>query len=117
MLPTFRVTTKYYLRAVATGVGMAFACAAAWWAIRGVMPSLYLNFLLAAGFGFAIGEVISLSVNRKRARGLAIIAGIAVAISYIICMFPPWGLWFGRFSLLDPLVVAPGVFIAVTRLR
>jgi len=95
---------------------MAFGCGAAWWAIRAVMGVPYFNFLLAAGFGFAIGEVISLSVNRKRARGLAIIAGIAVAISYVVCMFPPWGLW-GRFSLLDPLVVALGVFLAVTRLR
>jgi hypothetical protein len=100
---------------------MAFACAAAWWRIRGVMPSPYLNFLLAAGFGFAIGEVISLSVNRKRGRGLAIIAGIAAAISYVISIFPPWGLHFVQFGVMglviDLLAVALGIYVAIIRVR
>ena len=100
---------------------MAFTCGAAWWAIRAVMPFIYLNFLLAAGFGFVIGEVISLSVNRKRGRGLAITAGIAVVISYVVCIFPPWGLYFVRFSVLylviGLLALALGVWVAITRLR
>jgi len=116
-LPTFRITTKYYLRAIGVAVGMAFACGAAWGAIRGVMPFIYFNFLLAAGFGYGIGEVVSLSANRKRGKGLALIAGIAVVVSYLVCIFSPWGVWFGRFSLLDPLAVALGVYLAVTRLR
>jgi len=114
-LPTFPVTTKYYLRAIGVGVGMAFACGAAWAAIRGVMPFIYLNFLLAAGFGFAIGEVISLSVNRKRGRGLAIIAGIAAGVSYVFNIFLPWGP--GWLSIFDSLAVALGVYLAITRLR
>jgi len=114
-LPTFHVTTRYYLRAVSAGVGMIFACGSAWWAIRGVMPFIQLNFLLAAGFGFGIGEVISRSVNRKRGKWLAAIAGIAVVISYLVTVFPPWGV--GRFGLLDPLAVALGVFVAVMRVR
>lgn len=81
------------------------------------MPFIYFNFLLAAAFGFAIGELISLSVNRKRGRSLAIIAGTAVALSYVVYMFPPWGVWFGRFSFLDPLAVALGVYVAITRVR
>ena len=100
---------------------MAFACAAAWWAIRGVMPSFYLNFLLAAGFGFAIGEVIGLSVNRKRGRGLTVIGGVAVVISYVISIFPPWGLHFVQFGVMglviDLLAVTLGVYVAITRLR
>jgi len=86
-----------------------------------VIPSLYLNFLLAAGFGFAIGELISISVNRKRGRGLTIIAGIAAAISYVISIFPPWGLHFVQFGVMglviDLLAVALGVYVAVTRVR
>jgi len=114
-LPTFHITTRYYLRAVSAAVGMIFACGAAWWAIRGVMPFIQLNFLLAAGFGFGIGEVIGRSVNRKRGKWLAAIAGIAVVISFLVAVFPPWGV--GRFGLIDPLAVALGVFIAVIRLR
>ena len=85
------------------------------------MPSLYLNFLLAAGFGYAIGEVISLSVNRKRGRGLTVIGGVAVVISYVISIFPPWGLHFVQFGVMglviDLLAVTLGVYVAITRVR
>lgn len=113
-LPTFHITKKYYLRAIVTATGMAFACGAVWWA---VMPFSYFNFLLAAGFGYAIGEVISRSVNRKRGKGLALIAGVAVVVAYLVSIFPPWGLGLGRFSLFGLLAVALGVWIAVNRLR
>jgi hypothetical protein len=96
---------------------MIFACGAAWGRIGEVMPFIYFNFLLAAAFGFAIGEVVSLSVNRKRGRGLVLIGGTAVAITYLVYMFPPWGLWVGSFSFLDPLAVALGVYVAITRVR
>lgn len=120
-LPTFQVTTRYYLRAIASAVGMAFACGAAWWAARTVTGVPYFNFLLAAGFGYAIGEVVALSVNRKRNRGLAIIAGTAVALSFVLSLFPPWGAWFWLFSAMsltvNLLAVALGVWLAVTRVR
>ncbi len=96
---------------------MAFACGAAWWAIRGVRGAAYFNFLLAAGFGYAIGEVVSRSVNRKRGRSLAFIAGTTVVIGYVIGIFPPWGLWFGGFSPFGLLAVALGVYLAVSRAR
>jgi len=120
-LPTFHVTTGYYLRAIGAAVGMAFACGAAWWAIRAVMGVPYFNFLLAAGFGYAIGEVVGRSVNRKRGRGLAIVAGTTVVVSFVISIFPPWGLWFWWFSVpglvISLLAVALGVWIAITRVR
>lgn len=116
-LPTFRVTPGYYLRAISAAVGMIFGCGAAWGAIRAVMPFVYFNFLLAAAFGFAIGEVVGLSVNRKRSRGLVLIAGTAVAITYLVYIFPPWGLWFARFSPFDLLAVALGVYVAIIRVR
>ena len=74
----------------------------------------YLNFLLAPGAGYAIGEVVSLSVNRKRGTGLAVIAGIAVVISYLVGILCPWGF---SFSPLDLLALALGIFVAVTRVR
>jgi len=120
-LPTYRVSTKYYLRAVGTGLGMAVVCGAAWGAIIGTVPFFYLNFLLAAGAGYAIGEVVSRSVNRKRGKGLAAIAGIAVAIGYLVSIFFPWGRPFPLFNILylvvDLLALALGIFVAITRLR
>ncbi len=94
---------------------MAIVCGIAWGIVKSFMPFLYLNLLLAPGAGYAIGEVVSLSVNRKRAIGLAVVASLAVVISYLIgIFFPLWGL---RFSLLDILALALGIFVAATRLR
>ncbi|MBA7634108.1 hypothetical protein ES703_41687 [subsurface metagenome] len=91
------------------------------------MPFPYLNLALAAGAGYAIGEVVSLSVNRKRGTKLAIVAAIALVLSYLA------SLWFasllfgipfhGKFYLsplnivFDLLAVALGIFVTVTRLR
>ena len=120
-LPTYRVSAKHYLRAVGTALGMAIVCGVVWGLIGGFVPFFYLNLLLAPGAGYAIGEVVSLSVNRKRGTGLATIAGIAVAISYLVSNFLPflpWGFTFGLFHILfDLLALALGIYVAVSRLR
>ena len=119
-LPTYRVSTQYYLRAIGTGLGVAIVCGIVWGAIGSVLGFFYLNLLLAAGAGYAIGEVISLSVNRKRGTGLAVIAGIAVAISYLVSIFVPWGTGFTfnlLFLVINLVALALGIFVAVNRLR
>jgi hypothetical protein len=93
---------------------MAIVCGIVWAVVGGVMRFPFLNLILAAGAGYAIGEVMSLSVNRKRGTGLAVIAGGALVASYLVSMFLPWGL---RFGLFDLLALALGIFVAVTRLR
>lgn len=113
-LPTYRVSSKYYFIAVGTGLGMAVACGLAWGVVERLVPFFYLNLLLAPGVGYAIGEVMSLSVNRKRGSALAAIAGIAIVVSYLVSILIPWGLSFG---FLDLLAVALGIFVAVARLR
>jgi len=116
-LPTYRVSAKYYLRAAGTALGMAIVCGIAWGVIEWVIPFFSLNLLLAPGAGYAIGEVVSLSVNRKRGTGLAVVGGIAVAISYFIT-FPFGGFPFSLFNVLYHLLaLALGIFVAVTRLR
>jgi len=98
---------------------MAMACGAAWGAIDWRIHFFSLNLLLAPAAGYAIGEVVSLSVNRKRGRWLAVVAGIAVVISYVITLLLfPGRLPFGMFNILYHLLaLALGIFIAVTRLR
>ena len=116
-LPTYRVSAKYYLRAIGTALGMAIVCGVVWGLVGIFLRFFLLNFLLAAGVGYVIGEVVSLAVNRKRGRGLATVAGIAVVISYLVSIFLPFGLNFSLFHLLDLLALALGIFVAVTRLR
>jgi len=117
-LPTFRVSTKYYLIAAGTALGMAIACGAVWGVIEWLVPMFFLNLLLAAAAGYAIGEVTSLAVNRKRGTGLAVLGGTAVAISYAFTFLFPGGLPIGIFSIIYHIIaVGVGIFIAVTRLR
>ena len=117
-LPTYRVSTQYYLRAIGTGLGMAIVCGIVWGVIGRSVPFFYLNLLLAPAIGYAVGEVISLSVNRKRGTGLAIVAGIAIVISYLVSIFSFQGLPFGLFNIVFDLVaLGLGIFVAVTRLR
>ena len=97
---------------------MAFACGAAWGVIEWLVPLFSLNLILAPAAGYAIGEVTSLSVNRKRGTGLAIIGGIAVAISYAVTLAFPGGLPSGLFNVIYHIIaVGLGIFVAVTRLR
>ena len=97
---------------------MAFACGAAWGLIGWVIPFFSFNLLLAPAAGYAIAEIVSRSVNRKRGTGLAIVGGIAVAISYFVTFLFPGRLPLGLFSILYHLLaLALGIFVAVTRLR
>ena len=117
-LPTYRVSTRYYLRAVGTALGMAVVCGVIWGMVGSFLPFFFLNLLLGPAVGYAIGEVVGLAVNRKRGKGLATVAGIAVAISYLVSIFMPWGFPSGLFNIiLDLVAVALGIFVAVTRLR
>ena len=126
-LPTYQVPTKYYLRAAGTGLGMAIVCGIIWGSLELVIPFFYLNLLIGPGIGYAIGEIVGLSVNRKRGKGLATIAGIAVPISYLFSLWfvslllgSPfgWGLHFNLLNIVFDLVaIALGIWVAITRLR
>jgi hypothetical protein len=121
-LPTFRVSTRYYLIAAGTALGMAIAGGAAWglieWAIGRIGLIFSLSLLLAPAAGYAIGEVTSLAVNRKRGTGLAVVGGIAAALSYGVVLFFPGVLPVGLFSVIYHIIaVGLGIFIAVSRLR
>lgn len=114
-LPTFQISKQHYLRAIGVGLGLAVGFGFLWGAIANLVHVLYLGFLLAAGFGYAIGELISLSVNHKRGTKLAIIAGVSVAVSYLISLMPyPILFFLNPFGLL---ALALGIYIAVTRIR
>ena len=112
-LPVYEVSPRNYLIASGAGLGVAIATGIAW----AFIPfSGYFSLLIALGVGYAIGEAISRSVNRKRGRGLQAIGGGCVAVSYVISnlfhfhitvLFSPYGL----------IALALGIVIAVIRLR
>ncbi len=117
-LPTYRISAVHYLRAIGTALGIAIITGLIWGVINNFISFFYLNLLLAAGTGYAIGEVTGLSVNRKRSPWLAAVGGIAVAVSYTVNIFT-----FGRIPSIGPGIAIDlvslglGVYMAVSRLR
>ncbi len=121
-LPTYEVAFPHYLKAVGVGFGLAIVLGIAWGLLREILP-FYFPFLLAAGVGYAIGEVVSLSVGRKRGLGLQVVAGVSVVLGYLVSNIRLsegiliFSISFGYDLLYNLLALALGVFIAVTRLR
>ncbi len=113
-VPTYRVSGLYYLRAASAGLGIALACGIAWGFLQRLLFSGFFSLLIAAAAGFVIGEVISLSVNRKSGTGLAVIGSVSVILCYAIGSLTFWG-W--HFQLFDILSLAVGIFVSITRLR
>ncbi|OGN99121.1 MAG: hypothetical protein A2Y58_04435 [Chloroflexi bacterium RBG_13_51_52] len=116
-LPTYRISGMYYIRAAGAALGMAIAIGLAWGFVANYLPYIFLNLIFAAGLGYAVGEVMSLAVNRKRGIWLAVIGGAAFALSYVIRI-----LTFGEvptvgFDMaIDLAGLIIGVYMAVNRL-
>lgn len=113
--PTFDVQPSYYARAVAVGVVIAIGGGLLWiLLVRTVFGRIpYLPSLLAIAVGYAAGELISRSVNRKRGLGLSWIAGGSVVVAFLIS----WLTLRFSFDVFGLLFIILGVFIAVQRVR
>ena len=116
-LPTYQVSTQYILRAIGAGLGIGIVCGFVWWAIDLVLPFFFLRLFIAAGAGYAVGEVVSRAVNRKRGTVLAVIGGLGAAISFAIAI----GLSIPVFSpvniIFSIIMLVVAVYLAVSRLR
>jgi hypothetical protein len=113
-VPTYQVSKAFFLRAIGAGLILAVATGLAWGFIASRISFFYLDWLIAGAAGYAIGEGISLSVNRKAGTGLAVIGGLAVVISFLISHFAFRG---GFFQIFDIIAIVIGVLAAVARLR
>ncbi len=111
-LPTFEVSVRQYVIASGVGLGVAAAAGIAWAFIYNLVSYVMLYLLLAAAVGYAIGELISLSVNRKRGPILQAIAGSSMILSFAIG-YP----FLDSFNLYFLFGLALGLAIAIVRLR
>lgn len=117
-LPTFKLTRVDYAKAIFVGLGVAVVAGVIWYVIRLFTPYMVLfNLLIAAGVGYGIGELTSLSINRKRGLSLKTIAGIYVVIAFAIgnqLLFPfQFILSFNFFNLI---AIGIGIYLAISRL-
>ncbi len=119
-LPTYEITPQHYLRALGVGLGLSIVLGIVWGLLWPYVPWLILDVLLAAGVGYAVGEVLGLSVNRKRGRVLEVIGGLCVVFSYVVAnvgLYAGELTFFASFGWYDPLLLAVGIVVAVVRLH
>ena len=131
-LPTFVVSPLHYLRAVGASVGVGVVVGLVWSSVPGFF-SLFIGPLV----GYAVGESVSFSANRRRSLGLKLVAGIGVLLAFLVSRVADYLLFaFGALfsgaagplvalltaavvsTLASPfawLAIALGVYIAVTR--
>ena len=116
-MPTYDVRPANYTRAIGVALGLMVVGAPLWVVLNyalfymGAFGSV--SGLVGTAFGYAVGELVSLAVNRKRSILLAMIAGSVIVVSYVISkLFSPF-----PFGALEVLFVAVGVFLAWQRLR
>jgi hypothetical protein len=120
-LPTYRLSSTYYLRAAGAALGTAIVIGVVWGIIGRFLFSYFFGFfslIIAAGVGYAIGELVSLSVNRKRGPWLAAIGSLVMVIAYLVNIFTFGSIPLGIFRIIFDLVgIGIGVYMAVLRLR
>ena len=111
-LPTFDVSTSHYAKATLLGFGLALLLGTLWAIAAFFVP--YGTFIIPLAIGYSMGELISLSVNRKRGPGLQVIAGGSVFLSFVVSR----GFFLvGSVGLYGLLGVGIGIFIAINRVR
>ena len=84
-LPTFEVSGLQLARAVAASLAIGIAGGFAMILFDWLVSDTFLLFLVAyVGVGYLVGEGTSLSVNRKRGRGLKLVTGGGVFAAFMI---------------------------------
>jgi len=120
-LPMYQVPPSFILRAIGTGTGMAIITGLIWGLLGSFINFVFINLLLGAAVGYAIGEVTSLVVNRKRTTCLAAIGGFAAGSSFVLSTLVPWGNPLSlsdAFSFIINIAAAlVAVYMAVMRLE
>lgn len=119
--PMFRVSCGHYLRAIGAGLVLAAVFGFGWAVIRVFVPfSGFMDFFIALGVGYGIGELVHLAARRKRGAGLALIAGVSAGLGYFLGLLVFSSLltsFHYDIDLFDLLFAAVTVFVAVNVLR
>jgi hypothetical protein len=100
-MPTYDVQPTFYARAAVAAVAIVVGGGILWGMLIMALVVVGLPFvssIIVLGIGYGAGELISLSVNRKRSVGLAWLAGGSVIGAFLV----------GRLTLLSLLGVPTG---------
>jgi hypothetical protein len=119
-IPTYNISSTQYIKAIAVALVLSAVTGMAWSTLRSWLSFIYIDFIVALLIGYTIGELVSLSINKRRGTKLQVVAGLAVVLSYVISrtelnhgnieIFVDFSIW----SLFALFV---GVVVAINRLR
>ena len=121
-MPTYDVQPAYYARAVGVALAIAIVGGILWGILILVLLGVpFVAGLIGLGAGYGSGELISLSVNRKRSVGLAWLAGGSVVGAFLVArltLFSLLGIPIGLGILgMGSLFMVVGVILGVQRVR
>jgi hypothetical protein len=120
-LPTYNVSSDIMLRGAGAAVGAGFALGLAWW-IFNPLTSVFFGVLVGLAVGYAAGELISLSANRRAGPPLQALGVGAVALAYAVrlaglFLISSWDFADLRVDLGGLIAVVLAAFVAAGRLR
>jgi len=118
-IPTFDVRLVHYARAIAAGVVIGGALGYAWGAITPWLDVFWgLRYIVLIATAYLVGEAVSLSVNRKRSRGLGVVAVSSLVVAVVVSALVSgsfasvWGLIGNFYGFIFVLIA---IYIAVQR--
>jgi hypothetical protein len=132
--PVYDVSGAQYLKASAVGLGLGLGLGFVW----AFIPQFaFFSLWIVLFLGFAVGELIGRSVNRKHGPGLMAIAVLTVILAFVVSRLTPavlqllgsgvpLGAWpqvlvaYAARTLFDPIgwiLVGLGAALAASRLR
>jgi Mg/Co/Ni transporter MgtE len=120
-LPTYHVAPGTMARALggAAGAGVAFGVA---WAFFNLVTYFFFGVIAGLALGYAAGEIVSASTNRKAGPPLQAAAVGGVVLAYVVRLglltaVGGWGLQDVRTDLYGLIAAAIACFVAAGRLR
>ena len=116
-MPTYDVRPANYTLGIGVALGLMILGAPLWVVLDRLLQVFgaygSVSGMLAVVFGYAVGQLISLAVNRKRSSKLALIGSAVVVATYLISrLFSPY-----LFGIWDVMFVGIGAYLAWQRLR
>ena len=134
-LPIYDISALNYLSGLGAGLAIALVAGVIWSRIPGFL-FIWVPLLV----GYLVGEGVSRAANRKRGRGLQVIAGLMVILSFVVMQLSRLSisvlgagmsavpldvilsvaLRSALSSLLNPyllIMLALGIYLSITRVR
>lgn len=120
-IPTYNVSTDLLLRGVGAAIGAGAAIGVAW-AFFNVVTYFLFGAIAGLAIGYAIGEIVSLSTNRRAGPPLQAIAVAGVALAFVVRLalllaVGGWNMHDVRTDAFGLIAVVIAAFIAAGRLR